>query len=197
MAQYNHYVSVPHSSYEVWRTNTIGNGYNLDYNATVPPGGYGNQCWDYVANLYWQYGRTLYTRPGGGYAKDCWIVSRQANSVSPFISIDGKTNIKRGDIIVTNGTSKYPTGHICFADEDYNGTNTIRTLGQMPATHGINGVVSLDDLSLNLFLGIFRNTDWKDEPGPGPTPPPGENEIKTKKGGFPWVTAWNYWGYRH
>lgn len=186
MAQVNGYVSVPHTSYEVWKLNTLGNGYNVDFS-------YGNQCWDFVSLLYWQYGRTLYTKPGGGYAKDCWLVSRQANSVTPFISIDGKTNIKRGDIIVTNGTTQYPTGHICFADEDYNGTNTIRTLGQMPATHGINGSVSLDNLSLNLFLGIFRNTAWES----GPEPEPGEEEDEKKKKGFPWVTAWNYWGYRH
>ena len=186
MAQYNHYVSVPHSSYEVWRTNTIGNGYNVDQ-------AFGNQCWDYVANLYWQYGRTLYTKPGGGYAKDCWLVSRQANSQSPFISIEGKNNIKRGDIIVWNGNSSYPTGHIAFADQDYDPThpNEIWTVGQAPVNHGINGVVSRDKLSLGLFLGIFRNTDWQ-EPEPEP-----EEEEKKKKKDFPWVTAWNYWGYRH
>lgn len=187
MAQYNHYVSVPHSSYEVWRTNTLGNGYNVDQ-------AFGNQCWDYVANLYWQYGRTLYTKPGGGYAKDCWLVSRQANSQSPFISIEGKTNIKRGDIIVWNGNSSYPTGHIAFADQDYDPSNPneIWTVGQAPVNHGINGVVSRDKLSLSLFLGIFRNTDWQD-----PEPEPSEDEEKKKKKGFPWVTAWNYWGYRH
>ena len=52
MAQVNGYVPVAHGSYNQWRAATLGNGYNVDFR-------YGNQCWDYCALLYWQYGLTL------------------------------------------------------------------------------------------------------------------------------------------
>ena len=67
MAQYNGYVTEPHATYQDWRDATLGNGYNVD-------GMYGNQCWDFCALLWWQYGLTLYTKPGGGTAQDCWNV---------------------------------------------------------------------------------------------------------------------------
>ena len=184
MAQYNGYRYVNHNSYEAFKDATINSGWNVDY-------AYGNQCFDLVSLCYWQYGDTLYTGPQGR-AKECWTVSKNRNQQPPFYAVEGKENIKKGDIIVLDGTSSHPTGHICFADEDYNGTNTLRTFGQTPSLHGINGVASVDNLSLNLFLGIFRNTDWQE-----PEPEPEEEEEKKKKKEFPWVTAWNYWGYRH
>ena len=89
MAQYNGYVEVPHSSYDEWRSATIGNGYNVD-------GLYGNQCWDYCALLWHQYNLTLVTRPGiGGGAADCWLISRNINARDPFISLTGIENVKR------------------------------------------------------------------------------------------------------
>ena len=133
MAQYNGYRVVPHNTYDAFKNATINNGWNVDYS-------YGNQCFDLVSLCYWQYGNTLYTGPQQR-VKECWTVSRQRNQQPPFIAVEGKQNIKRGDIVVINGTSQYPTGHICFADEDYNGTNTLRTFGQTPSLHGINGNV--------------------------------------------------------
>ena len=183
MAQYDGYRVVPHNTYDAFKNATINNGWNVDYM-------YGNQCFDLVSLCYWQYGDTLYTGPQGR-AKECWTVSRQRNQQPPFIAVEGKQNIKRGDIIVLNGTSQYPTGHICFADEDYNGTNTIRTFGQIPSKHGINGNASVDNLSLSLFLGIFRNTNWQ-----APVPPTPAETKKKKK--FPWVVAWHNWdGFKH
>lgn len=181
MAQYNGYRVVPHNTYDAFKNATIDNGWNVDY-------AYGNQCFDLVSLCYWQYGDTLYTGPQQR-AKECWTVSRQRNQQPPFIAVEGKHNIKRGDIIVINGTSQYPTGHICFADEDYNGTNTLRTFGQIPSKHGINGNASVDNLSIALFLGIFRNTNWQAPVPPTPT------ETKKK---FPWVIAWHNWdGFKH
>ena len=186
MAQYNGYVVVPHNSYETWRSNTINNGYNVD-------GMYGNQCWDYCALLWWQYGRTLYTKPGGGGAAACWVVSRYQNARPPFIMVEGKTNIKRGDILVWNRNPYSSVGHIAFADEDYNGTNTIRTVGQIPSIYGINGTVHQHDESLTYFLGAFRNTDW-DETPPSPTPTPiPKTEWADEE--FPWPIAWEHWGW--
>lgn len=185
MAQYNGFVSLAHSSYDAWRSATLGSGFDCD-NA------YGNQCFDYCAELWYQYNLTLVTKPGGnGSACDCWTISRYTNAKPPFILIEGKENIKRGDVIVTDRNNFSSTGHICFADEDYNGTNEIWTLGQSPALHTTSGVVSRDKVSLTYFLGIFRNTEWDSTPQPGI-----RTEEKEKKK-FPWAVAWNNWkGYR-
>lgn len=182
MAQYNGYVPVPHNSYNAWRAATLGNGYNVDFL-------YGDQCWDYCALLYHQYNLTLVTKPGGGVAADCWRISRNANSKSPFKSIEGVRNIKRGDIIVWNSSSYSSTGHIAFADEDYRG-NRIWTLGQSPGTYGLYGGVHRQELGLVTFLGIFRNTLWSKDPGPTP-PTPTPSTIKRDK--FPWAIALNHW----
>ena len=184
MAQVNGYVSVAHQTYNQWRAATLGNGYNVDFQ-------FGDQCWDYCALLYWQYNLTLITKAGGGVAADCWNFSRQANSRSPFISLTGKENIKRGDILVFNTTATSSTGHIAFADEDYRG-NKIWTLGQMPTKQGLYGGVHRDEWSLNSFLGIFRNTLWTESPEP-PTP----TTTSTKKK-FPWPVAWAHWSnFKH
>lgn len=178
MAQYNGYVDIPHGSYQEWRDATFGNGYNAD-------GAWGNQCWDYCAELWHQYNLTLVTKSGGGGAADCWLVSRAKNAKYPFIAIDRKEDIKRGDVIVWNRSRVSSTGHIAFADEDYNYTNQIWSVGQVPSLHGQNGVVSRDQLSLTSFLGIFRNVEWgEDPPSPSPT---------RRAKDFPFVIAKHYW----
>lgn len=176
MAIYRGYIQVPHGSYDQWRAATISNSYDVDYYPRSQP----FQCWDYCALLYFQYGRSLITRPGGnGTAADCWNVSRQANSKSPFISLTGKENIKRGDILVWNSNAYSSTGHIAFADEDYNGTNKLNCLGQNQGSTN----VKITELNLTNFLGIFRNTAWDSGPTP---PPPGVSKVKK----FPWVLTW-------
>lgn len=171
MAQYNRYVQVPHGSYNQWRNATLSNGYNVDYYAS---GGWGNQCWDYCALCYWQYGLTLITKAGGGTAYDCWAVSRWANTKPPFISLTGVQNIKRGDIIITK-SPRSRTGHICFADENYR-TSGDRTrlwcVGQNQ--RGSSALpVTRDEISIAYFVGLFRNTFWSGaEPEPEPTPTP-------------------------
>ena len=193
MAQYNRYLPIPHSSYNEWRTATIGNGYNVD-------AAFGNQCWDYCAELWYQYGLRLITKPAGnGGAADCWLISKDANARPPFIAVYGKENIKRGDVIITDRNNGRGTGHICFADEDYNGTNYLNMLGQVPSIHGQNGVVSADRLSISLFLGIFRNTMWTSQPEPPepPVPPynPPEGNTDWKRDRFPWAIALQHWDY--
>lgn len=176
MAQYNGYVNVAHETYQEFRDATLGNGYNVDYS-------YGNQCWDFCALLWWQYNLTLYTQAGGGVAEDCWNVSRAANSVTPFISIYDKEEIKRGDCIVFAGTTDYPTGHIAFADEDYSG-DSINCLGQHQGGAGDTDPSNITSIQLNTFLGAFRNTNWQSAPEP-------EEEAKKRK--FPWPIAWHHW----
>lgn len=185
MAQYNHYVHVPHASYNEWRAATINNGYNVD-------GWYGNQCWDYCALLWWQYGLTLVTKAGGGGAADCWTISRYVNAQPPFISLTGKENIKRGDILVWNRGRVHSAGHIAFADEDYNpAKNKIACLGQNQG-RGIYAPAYVVDQPYTDFLGIFRNTLWRDSPTP-PTPTSKKQEKK-----FPWAIAWAHWqNFKH
>lgn len=178
MAQYNGYVAVPHQSYDQWRAATIDNGYNVDFM-------YGNQCWDFCALLYWQYNLTLITKAGGGSAYECWTVSREANSKTPFISVEGVNNIKRGDIVVFNRSNISRNGHIAFADEDYNGSGNIKLLGQNQG--GENGNVNVTTMSTSRFLGIFRNTLWTSSPEP---PEPAETK---KKKDFVWPVAWAHW----
>lgn len=181
MSQYNGYRQVVHGTYDAWRAAVLGNGYNVDYM-------YGNQCWDLPALLYFQYGLRLITKAGGGVAADCWNVSRQANSRSPFISLTGASNIKRGDILVWNSTVQYPTGHIAFADENYNGTSRINCLGQNQG-QGIYAGSNIVSQPLSNFLGIFRNTLWNMTPPP--TPPTPQGTIKKRN--FPWAVAWAHW----
>jgi len=158
MATYYGYRYIPHGSYDEWRSATIGDMFDVD-------GYYSGQCWDYCALCYYQYGLTLYTKPGGGVARECWTVSRVANSKPPFQSIEGVQNIKRGDILVFGG--RY-AGHICFADEDYNGTNRLNCLGQNQGTDGSGGPVNVWNIGLSDFLGIFRNTEWDGSTPPSP-----------------------------
>ena len=178
MAQYNGFVSIPHSSYNEWRASTIHNGYDAD-------GWYQNQCWDFCAELWYQYGLTLYT--GNGYAYGCWTIERNRNAVSPFIKVNGVENIKRGDVLVFNYTPTSATGHICFADEDYHtGMTYISTFGQVPAVFGLSGTAGTYPFNLSNFLGIFRNTEWDNTPEPTPVSTP-------KKKKFPWPIAWEHW----
>jgi hypothetical protein len=169
MAQYYGYVRVPHGSYQQWRDATLGNGYDVD-------GWYGDQCWDFCALLYRQYGLTLVTKAGGGGAVDCWRVSRYVNSQPPFESFTGVQNIKRGDILVFNATPYNSAGHICFADADYsdsfidaNGVRRLACLGQNQRGNGSGYPATVDNINLANFLGIFRNTMWR---GDTPTPTP-------------------------
>ena len=158
MATYYGYVDVPHSSFDEWRSATIGNMYDLD-------GWYSGQCWDYTALCYAQYGLRLYTG-NPGVAKNCWLQSKALNTRDPFIAVEGVKNIKRGDILVFGGGF---AGHICFADEDYNGTMRLDCLGQNQGTDGSGGPANVMNLGLYQFLGIFRNTEWEGSPSPSPS----------------------------
>lgn len=178
MAQYNGYVDVPHASYQEWRDATLGNGYNVDNT-------YGNQCWDFCALLWYQYGLTLYTG-SSHYASECWTQNKDNNAVPPFEAVNGVENIKRGDVVVFNGSTNYPTGHIAFADQDYADrvNNRLDFLGQNQGDNTSSDPSCIASVGLNNFLGIFRNTNWT-------TPPTPTEEPKKKK--FPWPVAWQHW----
>ena len=176
MAQFNGYVKVAHATYQQFRDATLGNGYNVDQ-------AYGNQCWDFCALLWWQYGLTLHTGPRG-WAYECWSVSRSLNAVPPFTQVTSISDIKRGDCVVFKGTSNYPTGHIAFADEDYKeGMTRMNFLGQNQGQGSLKPS-NIANISLANFIGAFRNSNWV---APKPTP---KNDKKHK---FPWAVAWQHW----
>lgn len=177
MAQFNGYVKVAHATYQDFRDATLGNGYNVDK-------AYANQCWDFCALLWWQYGLTLRTGPKG-WASECWTYSRALNAVFPFTQVTKVSDIKRGDCVVFKGTSNYPTGHIAFADEDYKeGMTRMNFLGQNQGQGSLKPS-NIANISLANFIGAFRNSNWVKAPEPTP-----ENDKKHK---FPWAVAWQHW----
>ena len=160
MSHYVGYISVPHGSYQQWRDATLGNGYDTD-------GYFGEQCFDYISLLYYQYGLFLRTKAGGGLACDCWLYSRDYNSQDPFESLTGANNIKRGDVLVWNVTGYYTGSHIAIADEAYDGSGYIWVLGQNQVGNGSGYPVTRARLPIAGLLGMFRNKQWQgEEPEP-------------------------------
>lgn len=93
-------------------------------------------------------------------------------------------------MIVWNGTTAYPTGHIAFADEDYDRSGYIAVLGQNQGTGGTpppvfpsdgGSTTNVNRLSVSNFAGAFRYRDWQHTP---PTPPV-PSRLREKR--FPWV----------
>lgn len=179
-AQQNGYVIVPHNTYDQFRSYALTHGVNVDYR-------WGNQCWDICALLWYQYGLRLITRPqGNGVAYQCWTISRDLNARGPFKKVYNKTDIKRGDCLVFNQHGSYRTGHIAFADENYNGTNNLHIMGQNQGQgSGWGAASNIWNSPLTYFLGAFRNDNWDNvPPTPPPTPPTPGADTKSN---FPWV----------
>lgn len=157
------------SSYDAFRANVLGKGYDLD-NA------YGYQCWDGAGLLWQQLGRTLQT--GNGCAYGCWTLKRNENAGSQFELITNKADVKKGDVVVFSGGTY---GHIGFADENYNGSGVIRLLGQNQGgtPKGAKGGAGFNVINMSMagFLGAFRFKNWKvSNPTPVPATPQKSNE---------------------
>lgn len=172
--QQNGYALIPQVvTYDEWRNYLLTHGVNVDFR-------YGNQCWDSCALLWYQYGLRLQT--GNGYAYGCWTIMRNQNGRPPFQLIYDKTQIKRGDVVVFNRVGSFSTGHIGYADENYNGSDRINILGQNQGQGTSSGTPSnIVVNSLGNFLGAFRNSNWQ---VPDPTPPTPESHKNRK---FKWV----------
>lgn len=172
------YSIIGHDTYLQWRTNTLGLAFDVD-----PSFGAGCQCWDYVSEFYYSAGWGAgYPLTGSNhYASECWTVNRSTNAGNDFDLIYNLSDVQTGDIIVLDGTTQNPPGHIAFADEDYDGSGYIWCLGQnqggTPLPQG-GTPVTRNRLGTSNFLGAFRYKDWHTTP---PTPTGGE----TSK--FPWV----------
>lgn len=139
--------SVPHDTYDAFRSAVLGKSYNID-------GAYGAQCWDGVALLYQQDGRNFSTG-GTGAAKNTWI---EANGGGNFELIAAK-DAHRGDIIVFDiGTY----GHVGFLDSSWG--STIKVLGQNQTGDGNGAPFSVISLSSNSAVGAIRYLPWKTTP---------------------------------
>lgn len=175
MAFYTGYVVIPVNTYLAFKTSVNGNGYDAD-------GYYGDQCWDLIAEMYHNVGFPAgYPLTGSNhYASECWSVNKNNNisynGTQYFELIYNISDVKQGDILVWDGTTSFPTGHIGFADEDYDGSGTIAILGQnqgtggtpVPVTNPAGGTTSnVKKLSVDNFLGAFRFKDWNSSPTPG------------------------------
>lgn len=166
MSQYNGYVTIPHSSYSEWKTNTLGNGYDAD-------GLYENQCWDYASEFWYNAGfGTGYPITGGDDAKGIWA-NRDDNTGDKFTLVYNLNEVKVGDVVCF---SIDPYGHVGFVDEVYSGGDYIKILSQNVLNQQY---VTVDNYPVATFQGAFRYIPWNSTP---PTPP-----TPTRRGKFPWV----------
>lgn len=173
------YSDIAHSTYAIWKANTIGHEYDLD-------SAYGCQCWDY-ASLFWRNVGFPAGYPLTGpnlSAYECWTVSRVQNAGTTFDLITNVNDIQTGDIIVMNGNASNPPGHITFADENYDGSGYIWCVGQNQGgtpSPGGGTAVTRNRLGLGDFLGAFRYKAWHTTP---PSPARTRSTPTTK---FPWA----------
>ena len=164
---YRKLLAPQYDTYDHWRDYALNHGINVDFS-------YGNQCWDSCALLWYQYGLQLQT--GNGQAYGCWTLRRNQNAVFPFEKVGSdsqaamarKTLIKRGDCVVFAPSGLNYTGHIAFADEDYNGPDSLNCLGQNQGQgYGWGKASNIKAMNLRNFLGAFRNHNWAtSEPTP-------------------------------
>lgn len=172
------------TSYNSFRTDALnrasqGLGYNVD-------DWLGYQCWDLSAELWMHISEfedgQLWPKTGTNlYASECWSQSRVANAGSSFTLIYNLSNVKRGDVIVIDSSAISATGHIAFADEDYNGTTTMNLLGQNQVNPSptVGHIPTVTNLDVSTFLGAFRYKAWNSTP---PHPP-----RSVRHSNFPWV----------
>lgn len=191
------YPQYPHATFDEFKNAVDGQFVDID-------GLYGAQCWDgacliYVQNDINQYLYTGINFGGLGYAKECWTYqqARLLNGGGHFSLVYDKEDIKKGDIIVFDTLQGWygTAGHIGYACEDYNGTDTISLLsenfgqGSNPVTGKAFNILNAY-LGGGAFLGAFRLDMWNQ-----PTPPP--PVVTKKQRDFPWAIAWNRWWKYH
>ena len=139
------------------------------------------ECWDYV-NLVWSHlGSRYYTYPPSNPQATNhgikWGVlnneARQANTINHLTFISDKTQLKRGDIVITVDGE---FGHGGFMDEDWDGDRQYYIYSQ---NYAGRRSVARDRYRLTYFGGAFRYDAWYTPP---PPPPP-----YLRKNKFKWV----------
>lgn len=161
---YSDWSQVNIDSYQSFRDSVLGNAYNTDWS-------YGAQCWDGASILWKRLGMNLYTAHsyyGGDYGsgvRTSWEYEevRNANAGSQFELITDIESVRRGDVVIFGGTG---TGHIAFADEDYNRSGLLSALGQNQGDDAIpfdgytEGKFNITKNNTANFLGAFRYKNW-------------------------------------
>lgn len=170
-------VTVDISSYEAFKADTIGRGFDVD-------GVYGYQCVDMAKLLAGNAGRPspYWLSQPDGYAYEGWtnLASRAYNAADYFTLVYNKGDVRKGDLVVLNNTTSNPYGHIAFADEDWTNATTYAILlgqNQENPSPTVGHITTLTSVNVSTFLGAFRFNDWQ-QPTPTPT---------TRKQGFKWV----------
>ena len=148
---------------------TIGQGECWDYI---------NLIWNHLGSKYWTYPPSDPTATNHGVK---WGVlnadALAANQISGLTYISNKTQIKRGDIVVsTDGTY----GHAGFINEDYN-SDSNHSYGFYTQNYAGRRSVALDHYTLNDFGGAFRYNAWVSPPTPTPV------RSKTWQNRFKWA----------
>lgn len=163
MAHYDGYVSIPHSTYSEWRENTLGNSYDAD-------GQFGNQCWDFASEFWYNLGfGEGYPITGGDDARGIWT-NREQNKGDQFDLVTDVLSLKVGDVVCFSAS---PYGHVGFLDEAYDGSGYMKLLSQ-----NVSGqYVTSENYAAITFQGAFRYKGWNRNPTP----------INARVGKFPWV----------
>lgn len=162
------YPEVPINSYQAFANYVLGKGFDTD-------GYYGYQCADLIDLLYIKLGRRL-SLGGGLYVYMAWTIltAREANGAPPFSLVYNKSDIQTGDIVVLNRNRFIGdnSGHIAYANQNYNGTDLLSMLGQnqVDPNPDYGHVATINDINISSFLGAFRYSGWN---GSTPIDPPG------------------------
>ena len=170
------------SSYEAFKNEVLGNGYDVD-------GVYGYQCVDMPKLLAGNAGRPspYWKSDPDGYAYEGWtnLTNRQYNAGDLFTLVYNRADVKKGDLVVLDGTSAFPSGHIAFANTDWNANTYSAVLlgqNQVDPNYTVGHVNTLTQMNVTNFLGAFRFNAWAT-----PTPPPLIPARMRKKRGFNWA----------
>lgn len=183
MTQYNGTVHVDTSSWEKFKAETLGNGYNVD-------GVFGNQCVDYMKLLSYNLGIVYpYVKTGSlGYAYEIWTdpVSRAFNKGDEYDLITSIAELKVGDMVILGASSALGEyGHNGILDSKPV-VNPVGTTGVFAYLVGQNQVdpnpttghpVTRTYIRLDSFLGAFRVKKWQTTPTP---------TLSAKAQHFPW-----------
>lgn len=156
---YNQIMNIDYTSFVAFANSTYG--------YTIGQG----ECWDYI-NLIWSYLNSRYytyppSNPSATNHGVKWGVlnteARNANIITHLVFISDKTQLKKGDIVVsTDGDF----GHAGFINSDYQGDNV--TYEFYSQNYNGRRSVGIDRYDLHDFGGAFRYDVWNSTP---PYPP--------------------------
>lgn len=140
------------------------------------------ECWDYI-NLIWSHlGSRYYTYPPSdptstNHGVKWGVLNAEAlsyNIITGLTYISDKTQLKRGDIVVSlEGTY----GHAGFINSDYSGEHNY---GFYTQNYAGRRSVALDTYDLHDFGGAFRYNAWT-------TPPVPSSGSKVTRRKFKWA----------